>query len=139
MSLKPAKKSDQKKQVWLVYDKDDFPVDHFDNTQFQAEATKQTPRYKVAWSNESIELWFLLHFQDYTSDNGREQYISLLKQYLPNYTKNDDTIFEQLKPYTQDAIRRAKAQYQSYGDIAPSKRVPATRVFQLVEELQAYL
>ncbi|MCI8646652.1 MAG: RloB domain-containing protein [Firmicutes bacterium] len=31
---------------------------------------------KVAWPNESIELWFLLHFQEYSSNNGRVQYIN---------------------------------------------------------------
>ena len=52
------------KKFWLVYDKDDFPLDNFDNTQFEAEARKDV-EMSVAWSNESIELWFLLHFQDY--------------------------------------------------------------------------
>ena len=48
------------KKFWLVYDKDDFPLDNFDNTQFEAEAKKDV-EMAVAWSNESIELWFLLH------------------------------------------------------------------------------
>lgn len=39
-------------EVWLVYDKDDFPLDAFDNTQFSAISRK----YHVAWSNESVEL-----------------------------------------------------------------------------------
>ena len=28
------------KKFWLMYDKDDFPADNFDNTQFEAEARK---------------------------------------------------------------------------------------------------
>ncbi|MGN1083588.1 MAG: RloB family protein [Lachnospiraceae bacterium] len=39
---------------WLVYDKDDFPYDNFDNTQFSAES-RTNKRFRVAWSNESIE------------------------------------------------------------------------------------
>ncbi|MDD7388574.1 MAG: RloB family protein [Lachnospiraceae bacterium] len=58
------------RKFWLMYDKDDFPLDNFDNTQFEAEARKN-PKISVAWSNESIELWFLLHFEDYHADNGR--------------------------------------------------------------------
>ena len=30
----------QYKKFWLMYYKDDFPLDNFDNTQFQAEARK---------------------------------------------------------------------------------------------------
>ena len=41
----------------LVYDKDDFPYDDFDNTQFSAEG-RSDREIKAAWSNESIELWF---------------------------------------------------------------------------------
>ena len=55
-------------KIWLVYDKDDFPLDNFDNTQFEAESRKDVSM-SVAWSNESIELWFVLHFQDYISNN----------------------------------------------------------------------
>ncbi|WP_304969408.1 RloB family protein, partial [Romboutsia ilealis] len=46
-----------------MYDKDDFPLDNFDNTQYSAEKRKEIRKYRVAWSNECIELWFVLHFQ----------------------------------------------------------------------------
>lgn len=65
MSLKPRKFSDIKRSqedVWLMYDKDDFPLDDFDNTQYSALSRKDIRKYKVAWSNECIELWFVLHF-----------------------------------------------------------------------------
>ncbi len=126
--------------VWLVYDKDDFPKGNFNTTQIQAENTSGTPQYRVAWSNESVELWFLLHFQDFPADNGREQYIKLLKKYLPDYSKNQDNVFQQLKPHMGNAIRRAKNQYTSYDHGAtPTQRVPATRMFELVEYLETYL
>ena len=34
----------------------------------------------MAWSNECIELWFVLHFQELAVNNGREQYQRILKQ-----------------------------------------------------------
>jgi len=37
--------------VWLMYDKDDFPYDDFDNTQFSAEGKNSNQIYHVAWSN----------------------------------------------------------------------------------------
>ena len=124
--------------VWLMYDKDDFPYDDFDNTQFSAESRSDEREYKVAWSNECIELWFILHFQDLYSNVGREQYRNILNRYF-DYEKNLVNIYEILKDNTATAINRARQQYEQYGSEPPSKRCPATRVFELVEELQNYL
>lgn len=124
--------------VWLVYDKDDFPLDNFDNTEYSALERSDIRRYKTAWSNECIELWFLLHFQELTVNIGREEYLHLLKKYC-KYEKSMENIYELLKDRMEEAIERAKRQYEEYGDAAPSKRCPATKVFQLVEELKRYL
>lgn len=75
--------------VWLMYDRDDFPLDDFDNTQYSA------------------------------------------------LTRKD--IYEVLKDTTETAIKRARRQFQEYGDKPPSQMCPATRVYELVEELQKYL
>lgn len=124
--------------VWLVYDKDDFPLDYFDNTEYSALERQDIRQYKTAWSNECIELWFLLHFQELSVNVGREEYQNLLKKHC-GYMKNMDNIYELLKNKTDEAIFRAKRQYESYGDLAPSKRCPATKVYQLVEELKRYI
>ena len=81
---------DRYERFWLVYDKDDFPYDNFDNTQFSAEKRKGS-KIRVAWSNECIELWFLLHFQEYVSNNGREQYIKKLNEYF-GYSKSREDL-----------------------------------------------
>lgn len=124
--------------VWLVYDKDDFPLDYFDNTEYSALERQDIRQYKTAWSNECIELWFLLHFQELSVNIGRDEYLHLLKKHC-GYTKNMENIYELLKDKTGEAIFRAKRQYESYGDVAPSKRCPATKVYQLVEELRKYI
>lgn len=124
--------------VWLMYDKDDFPYDDFDNTQYSAETRQDTRQYKVAWSNECIELWFVLHFQELSVNNGREHYKQILKQHF-NYEKNLPNIYDLLKDNTSVAIRRAKRLYESYGCVPPSRKCPATRMFEMVGELQQYL
>lgn len=125
--------------VWLMYDKDDFPLDNFDNTQFSAEQRLDSRTFKVAWSNESLELWFILHFQDFNANVGRERYIEILEKHC-NYRKNDSNLFEKMKVNTEVAISRAKKQYNSYPSGTPaSQRCPATKVFELVEELKKYL
>ncbi len=134
----------QATEVWLVYDKDDFPYDNFDNTEFSAQGREDIREYRVAWSNESIELWFLLHFQELSANVGREQYLKLLNKHLEQngyakYDKNDKDIYKKLADKTEIAIARAKKQYNSYNQEPPSRRCPATRVFELVEELEKYL
>lgn len=125
--------------VWLMYDKDDFPFDNFDNTQFSAEQRLDSRTFKVAWSNECLELWFVLHFQDLSVNVGREKYIKILRKYC-NYQKNATDLFEIMRTNMDVAIIRAKKQYESYSkDTPPSKRCPATKVFELVEELKRYL
>lgn len=128
----------QAEVVWLMYDKDDFPLDNFDNTQYSAEDKMDVRKYRVAWSNECIELWFLLHFQEVSVNVGRERYRELLKGYC-DYEKNMKNIFEILQDKTDIAVARAKRQYEAYGDVAPSQMCPATRVYCLIEELVRYL
>jgi len=135
---KVVKEFPQAEIVWLMYDKDDFPLDNFDNTQHSAEKKTSTREFKVAWSNESIELWFVLHFQELIVNTGRERYKEILEE-LFEYQKNQTNIYDVLKDKTEVAIRRAKKQYKSYGELPPSQRCPATRVFELVEELMRYL
>ena len=124
--------------VWLMYDKDDFPLDDFDNTQHSAETRQDSRQYRVAWSNECIELWFVLHFQDLTVNNGRNQYRRILRQYI-DYEKDMPNLYALLKEHTYKAIQRAKRQYASHSGLPPSRCCPATRVFELVEELLYYL
>lgn len=131
-------------KIWLVYDKDDFPEDNFDNTQIAVENRKDSlNKIKVAWSNESFELWILWHFQDYTVDNGRNDYIKKINQYI-DYSKSMEDLYEEVTIVgsLEDAKTRAKKQYENFmiqGITTPSKMVPATRVYELVEELERYV
>lgn len=132
--------------IWLVYDKDDFPLDRFDNTQYKAESYNKekegATQLRVAWSNESVELWFLLHFQDYHADNGRERYIEKLKTYF-DYEKNLKDIYRIINQIgsEQKAIQRAKALEKAHnelGNTCPTRMVPMTKMYLLVEEMNKY-
>lgn len=71
----------EKGQIWCVYDKDSFPAEHFNGVEERANSLNKDKldlQYHVAWSNECIEFWFLLHFAYYTSNNHRTEYISFL-------------------------------------------------------------
>lgn len=128
------------KDVWIMYDKDDFPYDDFDNTQFSVKGKKDNNQvYHVAWSNECIELWFVLHFQLLKANVCREQYHKILKKHFA-YKKTLENIYDILEDKTQIAIERSKSLYNSYDkDSPPSKRAPSTRVHELIELLQSFL
>ena len=129
-------------QIWLVYDKDDFPKDRFDNAAFKADADRKH-RFHAAWSNESFELWLLWHYQDYTSDTHRTEYIKTLKKYIPEYDKGKKEVYEKILATgdINDAIKRAKQQakyYKEMGIDTPSQMVAHSVVYKLIEELKKY-
>ena len=66
----------------MVFDKDDYQ--DFDESISYAENNG----FNVAYSNESFELWFLLHFSLFVNPVTRGNYARLLSKYLGiPYTK----------------------------------------------------
>ena len=87
--------------IWCVFDKDSFSAE-----QFNGAITKAKNEMHVAWSNEAIELWFLLHFEYISSGITRDQYITKLNAHFKNYGinngkygKNLTKIYEILESY----------------------------------------
>ena len=123
--------------VWCVFDSDDFVS--FD----QAISKAKKYGFKVAYSVESFELWYVLHFQYLTAQIKRNSYVDILKEKLKDgYAKNSERMYELLLDKQSIAIKNAKKleQYHDeYETIAKSKRRPSTTVFKLVEELNQYI
>jgi len=119
-------------QIWCVFDRDSFPANDFNNALLLAEQKD----IKVAYSNESFELWYLLHFHYYQTGISRNSYCGSLNKLLgKKYKKNSETIFEELEVYQLDAIRNAKRLLAQYEPSRPEKDNPSTMVHILVEEL----
>lgn len=145
-AIEESKKNDYD-QVWCVFDKDSFPNDNFN----RAVELAQNNKFGIAYSNESFELWYILHFEYLTSNIGRQQYINKLDRMFnskkaegfPNsYEKNNPNIYRILKPYQDTALKNAKrlsADYQS--ELIPSSatQCPVTYVYKLVEELNKWI
>jgi hypothetical protein len=136
--------------IWLVYDLDDFPYDDFDNTansvKAMNESKKATTKWHVAWSNQCIEIWFLLHFNYYNSDIHRSKYFEKLSEIfkvhkLDKYEKNNEDIFEILMKNgdLENAINNAKKLCKENEEQPPSKMAPATKVYELVEILKPHM
>ncbi|MBU1244853.1 RloB family protein [Myxococcota bacterium] len=123
-------------EIWVVFDKDSFKPDQFDNAIHKAEAAG----LKVAWSNEAFELWYVLHFQYRNTGMPREDYQRVLTGYLKQpYKKNDSEMYDKHGQLGNQprAIRFAKRLEMARTDAScqPSAAHPCTLVYKLVETL----
>ena len=133
------------KHVWIIYDTDDFPKDKIDVVSVLCEHENNSDcKYHAIWSNQCVELWFLLHFSFMHSNLHRDEYNNKLSENLNaigagDYHKNRDDLFFVLKDYLNFAIDNAKRLDKiNYGK-TPSNSAPGTKVFELIEKLKPYL
>ena len=133
------------KHVWLVYDTDDFPADHINRTaELCVQNSNDDIQYHAIWSNQCIELWYLLHFSFFHSDIHRQGYWPKLTERLKNigageYSKGRPDMYEILKPYMEIAIGNAKRLDQMNAGRTPANSAPGTKVYELIELLKPYL
>ncbi|WP_414527191.1 RloB family protein [Nodularia chucula] len=127
---------DEYNQVWCVFDRDDCQKQDFNN----AIANAHQAGFKVAYSNEAFELWYLLHFEFLNTALPRQDYIPKLNKFLKNkYKKNSDSIYEELEDRQATAIKNAKNLLKQYDPHNPESDNPCTTVHKLVEELNKYI
>lgn len=71
------------RHVWVVYDTDDFPAEHIDRVvELCRENSTEDTEYHAVWSNQCVELWYLLHFSYMQSDIYRTAYWPKLTDWL---------------------------------------------------------
>lgn len=126
-------------RVWAVFDKDDFPDKNFN----RAVSLANEKNILTAYSNQSFELWYVLHFQYLLSCIDRKDYINILTDQIGfKYEKNDEKVVKILfeKGNVRQAIKWAKEldEYHIENNTSPSKSCPLTKVYELVEELLEY-
>ena len=134
------------KHVWVVYDTDDFPPEHIDQTaQLCAQwSNPDETIYHAIWSNQCIELWFLLHFSYMHSDLRRTEYWPKLTEHLHSlnegeYSKRRTDMYRILYPMMDYALANAKRLDAENLGKPPSKAAPGTKVYELIELLKPYL
>ncbi|MBL0686608.1 MAG: RloB domain-containing protein [Sulfurospirillum sp.] len=127
-------KEDYEKQ-WIVIDKDEWSKEEFNGTIKQAKDLGVC----CAFSNESYELWILLHFEQLTRWTNREELNSKLKKY--KYDKKSTDTYAKIKSKQDQAIENAKHLIKKHinddGEIKPFEQNPLTNIFELVECLRA--
>lgn len=141
--------------VWVVFDKDDFPNDRFDNAisaiaeeNAKADPKGKMPFWHAAWSNEAFEIWYLAHFRDITGGPiSRNDAKAMLDKYFRDelgisegYRKNKEGVYGLLRSRLPKALERAARRNEQVisAGTPPHAANPATLVFQLVLELLQY-
>lgn len=133
------------RHVWIVFDTDDFPAERINLTANLCEKeSSEEITYHAVWSNQCIELWFLLHFSFLQSDLHRKEYWPKLSDALSSigcgdYAKNRPDIYEVLRPLMDTAIRNAQKLDAINEGRQPSAAAPGTKVYELVRKLRPYL
>lgn len=133
------------KHVWIIYDIDDFPEENVNSVVDLCKSfSNQETTYHAIWSNQCIELWFLLHFAYIQTDIDRNEYCVKLSNYLlaldnGEYRKNRQDIYDILQPYMKSAIKHAKKLAKMNKNKTAYNSRPGTEVYRLVEKLLPYL
>jgi hypothetical protein len=121
--------------IWVVFDKDDFDIQ-------PAISLAISNGIRIAWSNEAFELWFIYHYEYFTSPMNRSNYKSKLDNYLnTEYNKTDPKIYQRLEKYMNVAIQNARKSYQWHllHEHTPNSANSCTTVYQLVELLKDWM
>lgn len=131
-------------EAWVVFDKDDFRPSDFNSAIIGCSEMKgkngKKIQFHAAWSNQSFELWYSLHFKYDETAHHRDNYISFLNSKF-NYQKNMKDIRTELGKNggkEDEAIKRAKKladNWASRSDYAYHN--PCTQVYKLVEKLKS--
>ncbi len=131
---------------WIVIDRDEerhggggHTLEDF-NTAIE-KASKCSRPVKVAWSNPSFELWYLLHFHFHNTAIDRDQVIKRLEKAMGrSYDKSESGMFAFLASRINEAVRNARRLINQAkeltGHLSPAHANPATTVHELVELLQ---
>lgn len=136
--------------IYLVFDKDDFSDASFNETVDKLNNLNNQKyynnKYDACWSNESFEFWILLHFENTTTQGGRDEYKNRLSKHYnltlgKEYRKNDPNIFDDLINFgnPSKAIKNAKQIINKHTNLKPSQINPGTKVYVLVDQLSKYL
>lgn len=140
--LEEAKSIRSRRQIsfdrcWLVFDKDDFS----DFNRAIKEATDA--EFDVAWSNESFELWYLLHFRYHHTAIPRDKCTKALEAEIQKckpsfrYDKGSSSMHSILAEHGNQgqAIKNAERLRNNYQDTDYSRHNPCTHVDRLIREI----
>ena len=141
INIREAEKSKKRfyDQCWVVFDKDDYPANDFN----QAIQLAEKSGFHVAYSNQAFEYWLLLHFNLYTGAIHRNQYNEMLEKLIGmQYSKTEGygtLMYNLLLARQEKAIHNATTVLAEISHGNPAEEESSTTVHKLVIELNKYL
>lgn len=140
--LKRQKNYDADRQLWVVFDYDiRHEVNEAADYNRAIELAHQNG-LKVAYSNDSFELWFILHSRYHNSAVTRREYYEILSSELNcNYEEEgkskefSKSLYHLFLTTQKEAIQNARRLYDAQKQLNFNEQNPCTTVFLLVEEL----
>jgi hypothetical protein len=115
-------------QVWCVFDIDNHPKVN------DAKQMANANDIQVAVSNQSFEIWLILHFQDSPGPQHRRELVKILKFHLKDYDKKIN--FEDFKDGYEKAVARARRLDEDAERLNEPGRNPTTGVWRLTESIK---
>jgi RloB-like protein len=135
-AAKNLSQKDSYDQVWCVFDHDSWTPEDFNNAIKQA----RDNGFRIAYSNEAFELWYILHFEFLNTAVSRKNYEGKLTALLKrSYEKNSEDIYDLLLARQDNAIKHAEKLLASYDPVIPAHDNPSTTVHLLVKELNRFV
>lgn len=126
-------------KIFTVFDKDSFKDESFN----RAVTLSRQRGYVPLWSNESFELWFLLHYTRPDGTLSRFDCMKLLDEYFrkehgQGYKKNDARIFERMGKGGKllIAVKNAGRLHEKSRKKPPGEANPCTMVHLLFREIK---
>ena len=123
---------------WIVFDKDDATDKEF----IKAIRMAEKNGISVAWSNQAFELWFILHFRDFSHFCHRDKYESQIKKFIKWYDKSEKgeqqgrKLYDETHKRIEMAIINARKIFETSVETIPiSVKHSSTKVYELVELL----
>ena len=152
LQIKKEDEAVREKEIWVVFDFD-IQLDNLEKQKLdynKAINLAAQNDINVAYSNDSFELWFILHYLPLDIKWTRKEYYKKLSDlWNCNYEKAAKKIdfcrkiytkLEEDKAASQDAaIIRADRLFEEFQDVTFADKNPCTTVHQLVKELNKYL
>src|SRR6266542_5658011 len=138
--LKGQKHYDEDRQIWCVFDKDSKGIEGEDEDFNNSIKLARDNGLRVAYSNDSFELWLILHDKYLDVQQTRKEYYDYLSEKFgikyeeigktKEFAKSLYQIYLRTQP---SAIRSAKKLHDTYfHEPSSSKHFPCTTVYLLI-------
>lgn len=121
-------------EAWVVLDRDANPLNRVDKAHFnRALELAKINNIHVAYSNDTFELWILLHYQDLWAATHRDQLYKKLSTHRNQKYEKPLDLYEEIQPFRPVALKRAAKLLKS--EQSPADCNPSTTIHILVEKL----